>query len=280
MPPFQVWLRKVFGARARSDRRKGRGDRPALGHEVLEDRTLFATRVWAGLAADGLWSSPANWAGNVAPQPDDSLVFPAGAGNTTNTNDYVSGTRFRSVTISAAGYAIGEQAPGTNRVVLLDGLVYNAAAGDASFTAPVVLGANQTFFAANANTTLTLGSLDLAGLQTLSVDGRGDIVAGGAVTGTGGVNKFGDGVLAFAGTNTFEGIVNLTQGSLSLRSDTALGSTAGGTIAGLGTSILLEGGVTVPENLVVRDIGRGFDLSMLGAVRSVSGTNELTGTIS
>ncbi len=279
MPPFQEWLRKVFGPRARAGRLKGRTDRPALGHEVLEDRTLFATRVWAGLGSDGLWSTPANWTGNVAPQPDDNLVFPAGAGRLTNTNDYAADTRFRSVTISAAGYAIGEQAPGANRVVLLDGVVYPAALGNAAFNVPVALGANQTFFAANAGATLTLGAIDLASLQTLSIDGRGDLVAGGAVTGTGGITKLGDGVLALAGANTFEGIVNVTQGSISLRSDTALGSTVGGTIAGLGTSILLDGGVTVPENLVVRDVGRGFDLSALGAVRSVSGTNRLTGTI-
>src|SRR5207248_4074607 len=54
-----------------------------------------------------------------------------------------------------------------------------------------------------------------------------------------------------------------------------------GTIAGLGTSVQLQGGITVPENLVVRDVGAGLDLPTLGAIRSVgAATNTLTGTIS
>src|SRR5262249_33062009 len=73
---------------------------------------------------------------------------------------------------------------------------------------------------------------------------------------------------------------NVTQGVLNLRHSNALGSSAAGTIAGLGTVIQLQGGITVPENIVVRDVGVGFDMSTMGAIRSVGGSNVLSGVIS
>ena len=100
------------------------------------------------------------------------------------------------------------------------------------------------------------------------MDGRGDVAVGGAVTGTGGITKLGDGTLGLSGNNSFDGVVSLTQGSLLLGSNTALGSAAAGTVAGLGTSILLTGGITVGENIAVRDIGTGLTLDTLGAIRS------------
>ena len=51
-----------------------------LSLEFLEDRVLLAVRFWTGLSTtDSNWSDPANWAGSVAPMPDDQLVFPSGA---------------------------------------------------------------------------------------------------------------------------------------------------------------------------------------------------------
>ncbi|HEY6355765.1 MAG TPA: PHB depolymerase family esterase, partial [Burkholderiaceae bacterium] len=44
-------------------------------------------------------------------------------------DDFAAGTRFRSVTISDPGYVI----TGTNKITLLEGLVYNAPAGGAQF---------------------------------------------------------------------------------------------------------------------------------------------------
>src|SRR5262249_38768001 len=204
--------------------------------------------------ANANWSTAANWAGAVAPQAEDSLLFPAGASQLTNTDDFGAGTRFRSVTISDPGYSVS----GANSISLLEGLVYNApAAGSALFNVPIALGAGQTFYSANAGARIRLGALDLSNLQTLTLDGRGDFEVQGVVTGTGGITKLGDGSLILSGNNTFDGLVTLTQGTLNLRHGNALGSTNAGTVAGLGTSIQLQGGITVPENLVVRDLGVG-----------------------
>src|SRR5215467_4958067 len=81
-----------------------RWNRTRLQLEVLEDRICPSVRVWTGLGADANWSTAANWAGNVAPQADDNLVFPAGASQATNTNNFAAGTRFRSLTIQGGAY--------------------------------------------------------------------------------------------------------------------------------------------------------------------------------
>src|SRR5262245_1748976 len=210
--------------------------------EELESRIVPATRIWDGGGADALWSNPQNWSGNVAPQPEDNLLFPAGASRLTNFNDFASGTRFRSVTVSDPGYVINELTPGSDKITLLEGLVYNATASGAQFNVMISLGANQTFFSANNGATITLGGLELANLQTLTLDGRGNIDVEGVVSGSGGITKLGDGTLILAGNNSFDGLVTLTQGVINLRNNNALGSTNAGTIEGLGTAVKLQGG--------------------------------------
>src|SRR5438067_734579 len=227
---FHGWLRSVLGARSgkadggRARREDGRTGRAPLKAEALEDRITPATRVWTGLGANGNWSTATNWVGNVAPQLEDSLVFPAGAASLVSFNDFGAGARFRSVTVSAAGYSIGELTPGADRITLLDGLVYNAPSGSAQFNVPITLAANQTFISANSAAAITLAGVDVAGLQTLTFDGRGSFDVEGVVSGTGGLTKLGDGTLILAGANTFGGLVNLTQGALNLRNSSALGS--------------------------------------------------------
>src|SRR5690349_8915220 len=119
-------------------RRCARGQRHRwLSLESLEARHLLAQMIWDGEAgaADTSWSNPKNWAGDVAPQVEDNLFFPASTQHV-STNDYAAGTRFRSITISEAGYVIGG-----NAVTLTDGIAYNAPAntGGSALNAPVTL---------------------------------------------------------------------------------------------------------------------------------------------
>src|SRR5581483_10566662 len=74
--------------------------------ERLEDRAVPATATWDGGGADNHWTTPANWAGDIAPQPGDDLTFPAGAAQLTNVNDFAAGTAFHSLTVADAGYQI------------------------------------------------------------------------------------------------------------------------------------------------------------------------------
>jgi hypothetical protein len=61
-------------------------------------------RVWDGGGADGNWTTAANWIDDVAPLPDDNLLFPDEAAQKENTNDYPSGTVFASTTVLGSGY--------------------------------------------------------------------------------------------------------------------------------------------------------------------------------
>src|SRR5678815_4254985 len=162
--------RKVHRAagetRAHARRRK-------LRLEVLERRDLLATLVWDGGGTNSLWSNPLNWVGDVAPQQDDRLMFPSAA-NETTVNDFAAGTRFRSITISDAGYVMNENAAGANKITLLEGFAYNATASGAQFNIPITLGASQTFFVPNAGAQIAFGKLELANLQSLTLDGRGN----------------------------------------------------------------------------------------------------------
>jgi autotransporter-associated beta strand protein len=190
-----------------------------LFFEALEERSLMALLTWTGAGADAKWSTGGNWLGGAAPQQDDNLIFPVTATSFTSVNDLAAGTRFRSVTISSSSYVINEATPDGDKITLLEGLVYNAPSGSAQFNVPIALGASQTFISANAGASLQLGKLELANLQLLTIDGRGDLDVEGIVSGTGGITKLGNGTLVLGKDNTFEGLVNVTQGAINLRAN-------------------------------------------------------------
>lgn len=63
------------------------------------------TFTWDGGGTDGLWSNPANWAGDVAPSAGNDLVFPADALQKDTTNDYYSqGIQFGLITVLGGDY--------------------------------------------------------------------------------------------------------------------------------------------------------------------------------
>src|SRR5687767_14236271 len=55
-----------------------------------------AERVWSGAGDDHDFSTNANWVGNVAPVPNDSLTFD-GFARLTPVNDYGAGTGFNGI---------------------------------------------------------------------------------------------------------------------------------------------------------------------------------------
>src|SRR3954447_5025988 len=151
-PQRKAALRRTASASERLQDRN-RKQRRNLFLERLEDRSLLATMLWSG-GVDTSLKNPANWVGNVAPQQDDSLVFPATATTKTGlVNDFAAGTRFRSITISDA-YTLTSG----NSITLIDGVTFNAASGNqATISIPLSLGAAASVYSANTNATLSLG---------------------------------------------------------------------------------------------------------------------------
>src|SRR5207244_2125933 len=90
----------------------------------LEDRLAPAVATWDGGGADNRWMTAANWAGDVAPQPGDDLVFPSGAAQLTNVNDFAAGTEMNSLAVHSGGYQISR-----NLITLSAGLSADFANG-------------------------------------------------------------------------------------------------------------------------------------------------------
>ena len=151
------------------------------------------TRTWDGqkddgtASADANWTTKENWAGDVAPQVGDSLVFPETAQSKTNTNNITANTTFNSLTLSGGGYTIGgnalkvvsgvtdSHASGANTVSLATGgtggLTKNGAA-------TLSLSGNNTY---SGTTTVSAGTLQISGGQLQSPV----TVSGGALAGNG-----------------------------------------------------------------------------------------------
>lgn len=111
------------------------------------------------------------------------------------------------------------------------------------------------------------GILLLAGGGTLDTAGSNSVYSG-AISGAGLFHKTGTGTLALTTANTHTGETRVSAGTLSIRHNLALGSTAGDTNVLIGARLELRGGVTVTgENL--------FTPHLIG----VNGNNTWTGTI-
>jgi V8-like Glu-specific endopeptidase len=76
-------------------------------HVNVIDPSTHSTHLWTGAStANSKWSTPENWAGNVAPTAGDNLVFPAGASRLENYHDIASSTVFGSIVIAGSGYRL------------------------------------------------------------------------------------------------------------------------------------------------------------------------------
>jgi autotransporter-associated beta strand protein len=239
---------------------------------LLTSSAFGATRTWTGTSS-GLWSAAANW-GGTAPVPGDDLVFPAGASNLSNTNDFGAGTAFSSITISGAGYVLG-------------GAAVNLGAGGIGSSLGGTISVDLTPTAAEMWTvssgTLTIsGNVNLNG-QTLTLNsagGNGNIT--GVISGSGTIVKIGGGGSGgvdwqLSGSNTFSGQIQVNNGRLVANNANAFGvsdnTLANGIITNGGT-VTFGSFTFAPEYIQVNQAGNAGN----GALQAVGNPVE-TGTI-
>lgn len=158
-------------------------------------------------------------------------------------------------------------------------LRYTGAAGTIAgdFTANGILSAGSGALTLSGNITigasheLVFFNGDSNGARAITVSGSiGDGSVGSAIT------KGGQATLTFSGSNTYTGITTITRGKLSVASNNALGSTAGGTRVGLSGSLSLAGGITSAEPIWLDDITNAINGYLM--MENI-GTNTLTGAI-
>jgi autotransporter-associated beta strand protein len=222
------------------------------------------TKVWSGQGANADWSNGTNWVGNVAPVPADDLVFPGGAARTFNTNDFVTGTLFNSITISNGAYTLSG-----NSITLSAGFTNTGPLATATINCPLMLANDQTFDCCCQQQLTFTGPIDTAG-STLTFVGNGRFHMNGVISGSGGLylNDSGGGVF-LAGANTYTGPTTVADGALIPNNDSALGNSSTGTT-------ILPSGLLEFVNV---NVSLAEPITLQSQIQNFTGTNVLTGDV-
>ena len=132
---------------------------------------------------------------------------------------------------------------------------------------------------ANAQS-LGFSTLNLAANAVFDVTGAGNLSVSAAITGASNLIKDGTGAgkLILSGSNTgYSGNIFVNNGVLQVANSNALGATSGATTVSDGAALEINGGtILLAENVTLRGTGVAGD----GAIRSIAGTNTLSGALS
>ena len=240
------------------------------GNDVTLTRVVPPTglsRVWDGGGANNLWSNPLNWSGDVAPEPGDDVVFPAGVAQLLPIYDAGVNTVFNRLTFGA-NYELTPLAGHSLR--LLAGVFASHPFGTAKFSVPVTLDTNQVWQVTQPGGSLQVRRLNL-GLFTLTNDSFGTLSLADTITGAGGLELIGPGATVLVGTNTFLGPVHLLAGRAILQNPLGLGASGSGTYVDAAATLALN----LPSGALVAE-----PLNLAGSLESVSGvTNFWSGPV-
>ena len=170
---------------------------------------------WTG-AGDGVnWSDPNNWQEKAAPDPNDNntLIFPATGAPLTSTNN-IEDLTLEGIDIEGGGYKLSG-----NPVALLGTLT--SASGSNTYSIPTTLGGEAV-------------TMNVATLSKLEITSP--------LNGPGGLTLTAGGTLLLDQSNTYTGDTTISNGTLAVATNDALGSgtlhLAGGTLQSNATGLI------------------------------------------
>ena len=196
---------------------------------------------------------------------------------------------------NTAGSSIGAGAGGTLQING-GGITVNAGSGANTISAPVTLGAAQSWNN-NSSNMLTVGTgiVNIGG-YLLTVAGSGNTTISGAMSGNGSLTQSGSGTLTLSGSNTYTGATTVNAGTLAITGSAALAG--GGTVNLVGGTLNLGGAsITNPISFQGGNLAAGtvtlnsgnFDIQTgmqnynasftgsAGLIKSTAGTAVLSG---
>ena len=200
-------------------------------------------QVWTG-GQNSLWSKNNNWSGN-APSASDNAKFNSTFSNqpTLNANATVGGIWMttgvgQNVTISASGAGtLTLQGNTINGTAGLGILLDNTSAFTLTISAPLQIGAAQSWMNSSGNLLTVSGTLNLNS-NALAIDGTGNTTISGVISNAGALTKAGTGTLTLSNTaNSYTGQLTVQAGILKI--DTINNASANGELGNSALSVIL-----------------------------------------
>ncbi len=233
----------------------------------LTTTSLFTTAaIFTYTAGSGDLSTPANYAGNVAPGNGQDIAFSNGSGGSVINNNLSSVNSFTFNTGAGAFSLSG------NALTIAAGITTNSGSLQ-TINNNLILSGNQSF---NANAgSLSFGGIIDTSTNTLTITGGSNISFSGIVTGNGSLVKEGAGIAFLDGTynninSGYIGTTTINQGIL--RADVgSLVQTSSVQVNNGGTLLLSGNG---------RHIGAGTSVTLNGGTFNTGGYSEPSGIAS
>jgi autotransporter-associated beta strand protein len=253
--------------------------------------SVYDVTVGADTAAN---QGSAQATNSVAQFTGASALNKLGAGTlimTNSANDYTGVTTVKEGTIqinvAAPNASAGALGNASSAVIVGDAAAATAAGfnfGVAGITNARGLSVAAGTGAADRTigTTITSGVAEQAGTVVVNTntvfqaaDG-GTLLVSGAISGVGNITISNSGLNIFSGVNTYTGTTTiLTNSTLRIANNDALGTTAGATTVNGGGTLALSNRITSTEGITIN----GNGVSSGGAIRNISGDNTLSGGI-
>ncbi|MDA7916682.1 autotransporter-associated beta strand repeat-containing protein, partial [bacterium] len=235
---------------------------------------------------------PITGTGGFSKEGDGTLVF-SGSHSFTGAVDVTAGvvsvrhatglgTDAGGVTVSSGaalelqgGIAVGSEALTLNGTGISSNGALRNISGTNSWAGAITLG-SATEIQSDLGT-LTLSGAIGGATQNLTIDGPGNTTISGVIgTTSGTLTKNGSGTLILSAANTFTGATTVSDGVVSVRNSTGLGTTAGGVTVSSGAALELQDNISIGAEALTLS---GTGVSNNGALRNDSGTNSYAGAI-